>query len=230
VGQDGSGIRRLIEASNSALSAISTNNSDDLQRTAALLGPTLQTTRVALANTNDLATVLGPTLRSLRPFVRKLKSVNESGGVLAQTTLGPVKNEIRPFVRNARQPVRNLRPAAKNLVAATPRLTVLAGKLNTLFNMAAYNPKCGVGGCQTTYDNNGADAPLTPNRDEGYLYWLGWLAHVGNSTFQSQDAHGLYRHIYLTVTPCTAKGIIGSSPLAPVLAAITGFGPIASMC
>jgi phospholipid/cholesterol/gamma-HCH transport system substrate-binding protein len=230
VGQDGSGIRRLIEASNSALSAISTNNSDDLQRTAALLGPTLQTTRVALANTNDLATVLGPTLRSLRPFVRKLKSVNESGGVLAQTTLGPVKNEIRPFVRNARQPVRNLRPAAKNLVAATPRLTVLAGKLNTLFNMAAYNPKCGVGGCQTTYDNNGADAPLTPNRDEGYLYWLGWLSHIGNSTFQSQDAHGLYRHIYLTVTPCTAKGIIGSSPLAPVLAAITGFGPIASMC
>ena len=65
-------------------------------------------------------------------------------------------------MRNARQPVRNLRPAAKNLVAATPRLTTLGEKLNRLFNMAAYNP-------------NGAEAPGTTGRDEGYLYWLGWL-------------------------------------------------------
>ncbi len=80
-------------------------------------------------------------------------------------------------MRNARQPVRNLRPAAKNLVAATPRLTTLGEKLNKLFNMAAYNP-------------NGAEAPGTAGRDEGYLYWLGWLGHVGNSTFQAQDATG----------------------------------------
>ena len=43
--------------------------------------------------------------------------------------------------------------------------------------MAAYNP-------------NGAEPPGAPTRDEGYLYWLGWLGHVGNSTFQAQDAHG----------------------------------------
>ena len=36
--------------------------------------------------------------------------------------------------------------------------------------MAAYNP-------------HGAEPPGTPGRDEGYLYWLGWLSHVGNSTF-----------------------------------------------
>ena len=41
--------------------------------------------------------------------------------------------------------------------------------------MAAYNPK-------------GAEAPGTPGRDEGYLYWLSWLAHDANSVFQAQDA------------------------------------------
>jgi hypothetical protein len=160
--------------------------------------------------TDQLATVLGPSINSLRPFARKLKSVNDSLGSLAKNTYDPVKQEIRPFVVNAREPVRNIRPAAENLVRATPRLTTVGSKLNELFNMAAYNP-------------NGAEAPGTPGRDEGYLYWLGWLAHVGNSTFSAQDAHGVYRHVYLMATCNTAKSILASSPLAPV---VTGLGQL----
>src|SRR5215216_4864123 len=206
VGQDGQGIEQLVSASNQALGAIG-SQSPDVQRTVALLGPTLRTTRVALEKTEQLATVLGPTLQSLRPFARRLKPVNDTLGNLAKTTYDPIKDEIRPFVRNAREPVRNLRPAAQNLVHATPRLTAMGEKLNKLFNMAAYNP-------------NGAESPGTPGRDEGYLYWLGWLAHVGNSTFASQDAHGVYRHIYLVATCETIKSIALSSPLAPL---VTGF-------
>lgn len=206
VGQDGQGIEQLVSASNQALGAIA-SQSPDVERTVSLLGPTLRTTRVALQKTDKLATVLGPTVQSLRPFARKLKPINDSLASLAQTTFDPVKDDIRPFVRNAREPVRNLRPAAQNLVGATPRLTTLAEKLNKLFNMAAYNP-------------GGANGPGV-GRDEGYLYWLGWLAHVGNSTFSSQDAHGVYRHIYLVLTCNTAQSIIATSPLA---SAITGLG------
>jgi phospholipid/cholesterol/gamma-HCH transport system substrate-binding protein len=209
VGEDGQGIEQLVSASNQALGAIA-SQTPDVERTVSLLGPTLRTTRVALTKTDQLATVLGPAINSLRPFARKLKPVNDSLGHLAQSTFSPVRNDIRPFVRDARQPVRNLRPAAKNLVAATPRLTTLAEKLNKLFNMAAYNP-------------NGAEAAGTPGRDEGYLYWLGWLGHVGNSTFSSQDAHGVYRHVFLLATCNTVKSILATSPLAP---AITGFGQL----
>jgi phospholipid/cholesterol/gamma-HCH transport system substrate-binding protein len=222
VGQDGQGISQLVSASDQALGAIA-SQSPDVERAVSILGPTLSTTRDALAKTDQLATVLGPAINSLRPFARKLKPVNDSLGNLARTTFSPVKDDIRPFVRNAREPVRDLRPAAENLVRATPRLTDVGQGLNKLFNMAAYNPKCGVTGCETTYDNNGADPAGTPNRDEGYLYWLGWLAHVGNSTFSSQDAHGVYRHVYLLVTCNTAKSIVGTSPLAST---ITGFGQL----
>jgi phospholipid/cholesterol/gamma-HCH transport system substrate-binding protein len=211
VGEDGEGIEQLVSASDQALGAIA-SQAPDVQRTVALLGPTLRTTRVALTKTDALAEILGPAVSSLRPFARKLKPINDSLGHLAKTTIGPIKQDIRPFVRNAREPVRNLRPAAKNLVAATPRLTTMGEKLNELFNMAAYNP-------------NGAEAAGTPGRDEGYLYWLGWLAHVGNSTFSSQDAHGVYRHIYLVATCNTIKSILATSPLAP---AITGFGQLFS--
>ena len=209
VGEDGQGIQQLVSASDQALGAIA-SQSPDVERTIGLLGPTLRTTRVALTKTDQLATVLGPAINSLRPFARKLKPINDSLANLAKTTYSPVKNDIRPFVRNARQPVRNLRPAAKNLAAATPRLTTLAEKLNKLFNMASYNP-------------NGAEAPGTPNRDEGYLYWLAWLGHVGNSTFQSQDAHGVYRHVYLMLTCNTARSILDTSPLSPI-PEVTGLG------
>jgi phospholipid/cholesterol/gamma-HCH transport system substrate-binding protein len=209
VGEDGQGIAQLTSASNQALGAIA-SQAPDVQRTVALLGPTLSTTRDALTKTDQLATVLGPAINSLRPFARKLKPVNDSLANLAKTTYEPVKNDIRPFVRNARAPVRDLRPSAENLVQATPRLTDVWDKLNKLFNMAAYNP-------------NGAEPPLTPGRDEGYLYWLAWLGHVGNSTFQSQDAHGVYRHIYLFLTCNTAKSILATSELAP---AATGLGAL----
>jgi len=209
VGEDGQGIAQLTSASNQALGAIA-SQAPDVQRTVALLGPTLSTTRDALTKTDQLATVLGPAVNSLRPFARKLKPVNDSLGNLAKTTYEPIKNDIRPFVRNARAPVRDLRPAAENLVQATPRLTDVWEKLNKLFNMAAYNP-------------NGAESASTPGRDEGYLYWLGWLGHVGNSTFSSQDAHGVYRHVFLLVTCNTAHSILATSPLAP---AVTGFGQL----
>ena len=209
VGQDGEGIRQLVSASNQALGAIA-QEQPDVERTVGLLGPTLRTTRVALEKTDALATELGPAINSLRPFARKLKPINDTLGNLAQTTFDPIKDDIRPFVVNAREPVRNLRPAAQNLVAATPRLTAVGNKLNKLFDMAAYNP-------------NGQEAPGTAGRDEGYLYWLGWLAHVGNSTFNSQDAHGVYRHLNLFITCGAAEAIVGSSPLAPVL---TGLGAL----
>jgi phospholipid/cholesterol/gamma-HCH transport system substrate-binding protein len=213
VGQDGQGIEQLVSASDQALGAIA-SQAPDLQRSVALLGPTLSTTRVALTKTDQLATVLGPAINSLRPFARKLKPINDSLGDLAKTTIEPVKQDIRPFVRNAREPVRNLRPAAQNLVNATPRLTTVGEKLNKLFNMAAYNP-------------NGAESPGTSGRDEGYLYWLGWLAHVGNSTFSSQDAHGVYRHVYLVLTCNTARDILDTSPLSPI-GEITGLDKLFS--
>ena len=84
----------------------------DVERTVALLGPTLRTTSVALAKTDQLATVLGPAINSLRPFARKLKPVNDSLGHLAKTTYrARSSSDIRPFVRDARAPVRE--PAAR---------------------------------------------------------------------------------------------------------------------
>jgi phospholipid/cholesterol/gamma-HCH transport system substrate-binding protein len=209
VGQEPEQIAALIDSSNDALGAIAEQDFD-VRRATGLLGPTLRETRRALGETNELAGQLKPTLNKLRPFARRLKPINDSLGRLARDTTDDVRDKIRPFTRDARGPVNDLRPAAQNFSAATPRLTTIGNKLNKLFNMAAYNP-------------NGAEEPGTPGRDEGYLYWLGWLGHVGNSVFQMEDANGPYRKLYLTLTCESAAAILASSPLAP---AISGLGPL----
>jgi phospholipid/cholesterol/gamma-HCH transport system substrate-binding protein len=212
VGDNGAELAALVDSSNAALGAIA---SEDLnvRRAVALLPGTLSTARTTLGKVNGLAKVLGPTFNDLRPFARNLVRLNASVRRASATT-PVIRDQIRPFVRAARKPVRDLRPAARSLARTTPRLTDLTTVVNRLGNMAAYNPK-------------GAEPPGTAGRDEGYLYWLSWLSHNGDSVFQAQDANGVYRRIYFTASCASIESILTSSPLAPLvtrLGAVTGPG------
>jgi phospholipid/cholesterol/gamma-HCH transport system substrate-binding protein len=201
-------LANLITSSNQALGAIARQDAN-VQKTVQLLPGTLATARDTLDKTAPFAHLLGPTFNNLRPFARNLDRLNASVRRVSATKPA-VRDEIRPFVRSARKPVRDLKPAAKNLAAATPRLTDIATEINRLGNMVAYNPK-------------GAEAPGTAGRDEGYLYWLGWLSHNANSVFQAGDAHGFYRRIYLSATCSSMRSILLSSPLQAI---VTPFAPL----
>ena len=208
VAQHRDDLANLVDSSNAALGAIARQDAN-VQETVKLLPGTLATAHDTLDKTAPFAKLLGPTFNNLRPFARNLDRLNASVRRVSETK-PVIRDEIRPLVRTARKPVRDLKPAAQNLANATPRLTDIATIVNRLGNMAAYNP-------------NGAEAPGTPNRDEGYLYWIAWLGHNANSVFQTADAHGFYRRIYLTATCQSMSQILLSSPLAPV---VTPFAPL----
>ncbi len=213
VGRHSGDITKLVDASNSSLSAIAQQD-PDVQRAVADLPGTLSKLRGALTAVTPFANQLGPTFNDLRPFARNLPNLNSSLIDLSHTATPIIKNRLRPLVRAARPDIPPLRNAAGNLSAATPKLTVVGHEINRLGNMAAYNPK-------------GANPPGSPGRDEGYLYWAAWLAHNGNLTFDSQDANGLFRRIYLTANCDNIKNILSSSPLA---GAITGLGQLGVQC
>jgi phospholipid/cholesterol/gamma-HCH transport system substrate-binding protein len=208
VAQHGDEVAHLVDSSNAALGAIA-NQDANVQRAVALLPGTLSTARDTLDKTAPFAQLLGPTFNSLRPFARNLDRLNASVRGVSETK-PELRDEIRPFVRAARGPVRDLRPAAQNLAAATPRLTDVGTIVNRLGNMAAYNPR-------------GAEAPGTSGRDEGYLFWLAWLGHNGNSVFQAADAHGVYRRVYLTGSCATLASLFAGTPLG---ATITPFASL----
>jgi phospholipid/cholesterol/gamma-HCH transport system substrate-binding protein len=206
VGRSEQSLTDLVEASNDTISAVAEQD-PSVQRAVRLLPGTLRQSTVALDHIRAFADQLGPALGDLRPFARNLDEVNASTQRLAVKTTPVIKGEIRPFVRTARRPVKSLRVASGRLAKATPKLTVVAKKINRLGNMAAYNP-------------NGAEPPGTPGRDEGYLYWAAWLGHDSNSVFQVQDAHGVGRRLYLTIGCEQAVSLLGASPLAPAVTAL----------
>ncbi len=209
VGRSEHTLTELVREASTSVGAIAEQD-PSVRRAVRLLPGTLSRSRATLAGVAGFAAQLGPALNELRPFARNLDEVNAATRKLAERTTPVLAERIRPLVRSARRPVRQLRRAAGPLSRATPRLTVVGRKVNRLGNMAAFNPR-------------GAEPPGTPNRDEGYLFWGAWLGHNSNSVFQVQDAHGVDRRLYLTLSCKNAQNLLAASPLAP---AVTGLNAL----
>lgn len=213
VGARDDDLAELVGAANAALGAIAVNSADVERFTAELPG-TLAVARRSLADTTPFAAQLGPALDALRPFARRLRAIADSGRELAERATPALRDGLRPLARAALPLVPDLSVAARRYAAAAPRLEKIGGKVNELGNMTAYNPR-------------GAEPPGTPGRDEGHLYWLGWFAHAGNSVFTGQDAHGVYRRLYLTGSCSNLAELLELSPSGPVVGGLlTGLGPL----
>lgn len=155
------------------------NQSTNLQRTVTLLPAALRDTNAALAQAKAFADQAGPALGALRPGARALgPSLVESRPFFRETT-PIIQNQLRPFTQVATPVVKELRPAAADFAAATPNLTTTFKVLNAFLNGLAYNP---------------------PGSSEGYLFYLAWLNHIGNSVFSAQDAQGPIRRGLLVIS------------------------------
>jgi phospholipid/cholesterol/gamma-HCH transport system substrate-binding protein len=188
------------------------------------LPSTLRQSERTLLRVDELGQVAGPAFEALRPAMRRLPAANRELRPLAVEIEPVIRTKIRPFVREARPYVRNLRPAAENLRTASPDLRESFYELNRLFNMAAYNP----GGRESLTGNQQADRA----REEGLLYWLGWVAHNTNSLFATSDAGGPIRRTLQLASCSTYQGLAQTNGLAVVesLLGLTGVLQDQSLC
>jgi phospholipid/cholesterol/gamma-HCH transport system substrate-binding protein len=223
VGRADDDLAEAVAASDQSLGAIAEQDLN-VQRAVRLLPGTLTQARQTLNQLADFGAELGPAFNDLRPFARNLEPMNESVRTFSLATTPVIRDEIRPFVRAARPVIPDLRRAAGRWSRAAPRLTEIGHKINTLANMAAYNPR-------------GAEPSGTPGRDEGYLYWAGWLGHNSNQIFSTGDGHGTWRRFYATANCANLENIItgGDVPVDALQQifrnAVTGLGPlIAEVC
>jgi phospholipid/cholesterol/gamma-HCH transport system substrate-binding protein len=185
VGTKDKELAELVVSQNAVFEAFA-NQDANLRETFRLLPDTLRTTNSALVKSDELSSLLGPTLRKLRPGARALDNAQRATADFARETIPPIRDQIRPFTRDAQPAVRALRPAARDLAKITPRLRESFNVLNTLFNALGYNP---------------------PGAEEGYLFWALWLNHIGASVYSTQDAHGLIRR-GIIFTDCIALGAL----------------------
>jgi phospholipid/cholesterol/gamma-HCH transport system substrate-binding protein len=211
VGQAEQELTRLVNSSSQYLGEIAEQELDVTRLVGELPG-TLSEGRDALRSMRELARVMGPAFNELRPFARNLETVNESNTRFANAVTPVLRDEIRPFVREARDRVPPLRRAATSFADTSPRLEVIFRKLNRLGNMAAHNP-------------DGAEPAGDPGRDEGYLFWVSWLANNTSQLFASADGNGFYRRIYLTMGCDQVSSLLSDpNPAVNVITQlITGF-------
>jgi len=185
VGTKDKELAELVVSQNAVFEAFA-NQDDNLRETFRLLPGTLRSTNTALAQSDELSQLLGPTLRKLRPGARALDNAQRATQDFARETIDPVRDQVRPFTRDAQPAARLLRPAARDLARITPRLRESFDVINTLLNALGYNP---------------------PGTEEGYLFWAFWLNHIGASVYSTNDAHGLIRR-GIIFTDCIALGAL----------------------
>jgi phospholipid/cholesterol/gamma-HCH transport system substrate-binding protein len=188
----------LIDSSATVLRAFASEE-QNISAAVRELPSTLSTTSDALVKVQDFANVLGPTTDKLRPAARALDPANEAVIPFAKEVTPLLANDIRPFVREARPLTRDLRPAATQTADAAPGLTRSFRKLNSLFNLAAYN-------------QNGREGPENPARQESYLFWIAWAQHMAIQLFSSADAHGTLRPATLAAPCATVEQLVAEEP------------------
>ena len=206
-------LSELVDSAATTFHAIGSQD-DNLRATIGELPATLRRATTTLQEVTPLAQQLGPASRALRPALRALTKTNAKLGPFARKVEPVVRTRIRPFAREARPLVRDLNPAATSLSQAAPDLRSGTVVLNHFLNMLGYN-------------QNGREGAGKAGRDEGYLFWLGWLGHQTVNLFNVDDANGPMRPIFLTGTCGTLSAISATSPLAefglnlsPVLAGV----------
>src|SRR5918999_4388199 len=206
-------ITELVQSSEAMFESLASED-DNISRAIARAPSTLAQVEDTLRVVDELGRTL-PALEDLRPAVRQIHESNKSVRPYAREATPILRNRIRPFVRVARPYVRTLRSAAGPLSRAQPDLRDSTFQFNRLFNLLAYNPG---GREQLTGD---LDTDLA--RDEGLLFWLGWVSHNSNSLFSTSDAQGPIRRIILGVTCTVAQDIVREEPAREL---IENFTPI----
>lgn len=206
-------LTRLVTASEEVFEAFASQD-EDISLAVSRLPSALRRTETTLRKVDSFSDELGPALESLRPAFDELPDANEALTELALETTGTIREDIRPFVREAKPFLEDVQPAAADLAEAMPDLETAFGELNRLFNMAAFNP-------------NGAEPPREgadtkeERRDEGYLYWLGWLAHNTNSLFSTSDASGPFRRANFLATCTTLRQLVADEPISELIFGVT---------
>jgi hypothetical protein len=205
-------IRRLVNSSDAVFKAFASED-QNISLAVSKLPATLNETRDTLLKVDEYGRVAGPALESLRAPFRQLDVANHAVLPFVKEAEPILRTKIRPFVQVARPNINNLRPAAIDLAKAQPDLVASFHELNRFFNMAGYNK----GGAEPVTGNAAQDR----NRDEGYLFWLGWVAQNTTSLFNTSDAQGPLRRFVVFFNCTTLREQVAHTPAAGPLLGLT---------
>ena len=167
LGRHDAEIRRFVTSSDAALGNFA-NQQDSIQQALVEFPATLRATKSGLASSKAFSEASYPALTGLIPQAQALKPAFRATEKLFAETTAPIRDQIRPFTREIRPVLTHTNEGSQPLKKTVQNFGNGLGGFNSFLNELAYKPK----------------------GRESFLFYLPWLNHNFNASFNLQDAGG----------------------------------------
>jgi phospholipid/cholesterol/gamma-HCH transport system substrate-binding protein len=168
LGRHDAALERFVSSSRAALGNFA-NQQGSVQESLVEFPATLNALRSALASSNRFSTAARPALLGLIPWAQALGPATDATKRFFAQTTTPIREQIRPFTRQVRPVLTHLEQGSSDLDKSVTNFGNSLGALNGFFNELAYKPK---------------------GKRQSFLFYLPWLNHNLNATFNLADAGG----------------------------------------
>lgn len=195
LGRHDSELERFVSASKGVLGNFA-NQQQSIQQSLVEFPSTLSALRSALASSDRFSTAARPALLGLIPQAQASVPAFKANERLFKQTTVPIRDQIRPFTRQVRPVLTHLNQGASDLNTSVTGFGNSLGALNSLLNELAYKPK---------------------GNKQSFLFYLPWLNHDVNATFNLTDAGGPITR-GAAMLSCNGSALAyGIAPLKPYL-------------
>jgi len=198
LGRHDNEIRRFVTSSDAALGDFA-NQQQSIQESLREFPAALRAGNAGLESSRRFSEVAYPALTGLIPQVQALKPAFEATERMFRQTTAPIRDQIRPFTRQIRPVLTHANEGSGPLKKTVRGFGESLGAFNTFFNELAYKPK---------------------GSRQSVLFYLPWLNHNFNASFNLQDAGGPVLR-GLVLISCTGAdlgyGLAGTKPFIKTL-------------
>ena len=167
LGRHDAAIERWVSSSKGALGNFA-NQQQSVQEILTEFPSTLAVAESAFASANAFSKTARPALLGLIPQAQALKPALKANERLFEQTVEPIRTQIRPFTREVRPVLTHAKQGSAALSKSVRGFGNSLGAFNSFLNELAYKPK----------------------GKQSYLFYLPWLNHNTNATFNLSDPAG----------------------------------------
>jgi len=168
LGRHDSELERFVTSSKDALGNFA-NQQGALQESLREFPSTLTALNSALTASNRFSEAARPALLGLIPQAQASVPAFKANEEFFKQTTTPIREQIRPFTRQIRPVLTHLNEGAPGLKTSISEFGSSLGAFNSFFNELAYKPQ---------------------GKKQSFLFYLPWVNHDINSSFNLTDAGG----------------------------------------
>jgi len=168
LGRHDTEIERWVSSSRAALGNFA-NQQQAVQDTLAEFPSTLSAAEAAFASADKFSTTARPALLGLIPEAQALRPALKANTKFFEQTTAPIRDQIRPFTRETRPVLTHLKQGSADFKTSVRGFGNSLAAFNSFLNELAFKPK---------------------GSRQSYLFYLPWLNHNTNATFNLSDPGG----------------------------------------